>query len=142
MRRLWFLVAVSLMAWSDPDLPQVPPDPKVDNTFARLNPGYRTRAGQFYEKDYLPQALAALQRGARLTPAQLPRARATVRVFLYRWLDAYVAAGGQQTDSGCSEQVAWLDRQFASWLEAAQLEGYQRWKSDPDNALGFLFRPR
>ena len=138
MSRICFLVALSLMAWADPDLPQIPPDPKIDNAFARSNPGYRTRAGQFYEKDYLPQALAALQRRACLTPAQLPRARATLRAFLYHWLDAYVVAGGQQSDSG----VVWLDRQFASWLEATQLEGYRRWKSDPENTLGFLFRRR
>lgn len=137
---LLLALALTLMGWAEPDLPQVPPDPQIHNAFTHSNPGYRTRAGQFYEKDYLPPALAVLQRRAGLTPTQLGRARTTLRVFIYRFLDAYVLAQGRQEDPSYSEQIVWLDRQFAGWLEPAQYQGYQHWKSDPDNSLGFLFR--
>ena len=55
-------------------------------------------------------------------------------------LDAYVSAQGQMSDPGCQQQVSWLDEQFSSGLNPNQLDGYQRWKSDADNALAFLFR--
>ncbi len=117
----------------------VPPDPNIRNRFSEINPGYRQRAGKSYE-EHLPKASASLREVCQLGQEYDSRAQDLLQGYIYRWLDAFVEAGG--TRSELTEQAeAWLDAQVVASFGEAAREPYEGWKSDDDNPLAFLFLP-
>ena len=117
----------------------VPPDPHPTNQFTRLNPGYRSRAGQSYESQ-LPEASASFRRHCKLEDGADVRVRDLLRGYIYRWLDAYIEAGGSTSD-GTKQAEQWLDLQVAKAFGTKVQRPLEAWKTAADNPLAFLFRP-
>lgn len=111
--------------------------------FKRSNPGYRERAGKFYEKDYLPGAIKGLQ--AAFAPQQLDTGAAgnILTNLIYDFLDQYIAAGTGLTRRNHAAVIAKLDAEVHRLIDdPAIAKRYERWKADTDpafpNPLSFL----
>lgn len=116
---------------------------EVDNAFARQNPGYKERAGKFYEKEYLDKAVEQLAEWASLSEEQVPVAQAILRAYIYDWLDAYVRGGGVVAPGQLERALSAMDERFQGELRDPQYEKYLKWRKEPTgahNALRFLMR--
>src|SRR5262249_37831295 len=113
--------------------------------FLRANPGYRQRAGAFYEAEYLPGAAAGLARAARAKGLSEQDARAALRPFVYDWLDAYISGGGAVSPAGHAGVLRRLDDRVRAALDDdAAFARYLAWRQNAqgaDNPLDFLMRP-
>ena len=111
--------------------------------FLQSNPGYRDRAGTFYEKEYLPHAAGALSRAAnqpRLTEKEAAR---LLRLFLYEWLEAYIDGGGAISTTDHARVLKKLDERMRSALDDNNaFARYLDWRQSQgnDNPLAFLIR--
>lgn len=113
------------------------------SSFLRANPDYRTRAGTFYEREYLPGAVKGLV--AAFAPQVLPEATATkiLRDFIYEFLDQLAEDGGQISRRGHAEVLAGLDARVRELADGPGiLDNYEAWKrgskKEFPNPLAFL----
>lgn len=117
----------------------------TDNEFSRANPGYRERAGAFYEKEHLGKAVEQLAEMAELNEQERTQAREILRQFIYDWLDTYVRNDGRMPEEERGKLVAAMDEKFGAKLETARFAAlYLRWRKDATgakNTLAFLMRP-
>ncbi|HUT35407.1 MAG TPA: carbon-nitrogen hydrolase family protein [Planctomycetota bacterium] len=116
----------------------------VDNLFSRQNPGYKQRAGEFYEKEYLGKAVEQLAEAVGLAEEQLPFAKAILRAYIYEWLDACVRGGGAVAAEHLERALAAMDERCQGELKDDQYPKYLEWRKDRTgarNALAFLMRP-
>jgi hypothetical protein len=118
---------------------------QAPSAFLRNNPGYRERAGAFYEKEYLPGAAAALARSVNHRRLPEEAARRLLRAYIYDWLAAYIEGEGAVP---AAEQVRLLRDLDARVREAlcddAAYERYLKWRlrsQGGDNPLAFLMPP-
>jgi hypothetical protein len=115
------------------------------NDFLRANPGYRARAGTFYENQYLPGAAVGLARAAGNPRLSEASARRLLRTFVYDWLDAYISGDGALTGEAHAAVLRRLDDRVREALcddEAfARYLGWRRRAQGADNPLDFLMRP-
>lgn len=123
-----------------PVVRSTPADPNHQNSFTKLNPNYRVRAGKSYESEYLPSAVLSLGQAASLSEAEVVSVEALLTTFIYHWLDAFVAAGGTRSEQTV-EVEAWLDQEFRETFGEEKFSAYLDWKSAPKNKLDFLFLP-
>ena len=117
---LWLLSSVTFL-WAEEE-------PK--NVFLASNPDYRTRAGTFYEREYLPKAVQGLV--AAFAPEVLPEetARKVLRDFIYEFLDQYVRDGGEITRRGHAKVLAGLDARIRELADDPRvLDNYEAWKT-------------
>lgn len=117
----------------------------ADNAFAKANPGYKERAGGFYEKEYLGRALDQLATAAELTDEQKAAARTILTAFIYDWLESYVGGNGHISMVNLSRCLALMDERFQGELSQAGHRAYLAWRKDETggkNALAFLMNPR
>lgn len=123
-----------------PDGPQtyVPPDPAHHNRFTETNPGYRTRAGRSYEENYLVEAAQSLANDCQFDEGELEQAQAILRGYIYRWLDAFVEAGGTRSELTLQAEE-WLDQEFVRSFGQDHSPTFATWKTSPENTLAFLF---
>jgi hypothetical protein len=142
------LAASSTPAWAADAPPEKYPaqteDPEVVNDFAKSNPGYKKRAGEFYEKEYLEDAVERLGRTAEFTAPDRAVAKAILRAFIYDWLDSTVRGNGQVPAEDLAKHLKRLDERFKSELNGAQYPKYLRWRNDRTgarNTLAFLMFP-
>ncbi|HUT61547.1 MAG TPA: hypothetical protein VNA25_27215 [Phycisphaerae bacterium] len=118
---------------------------RSDNAFARANPGYKERAGAFYEKEYLGKALDQLAKAAELTDERKTAARKILRTFIDDWLESYVSGGGHINSENLAHCLALMDERFQGELSQAGHKAYLAWRKDEtggSNALAFLMNPR
>jgi hypothetical protein len=118
---------------------------KADNPFAEANPGYKERAGKFYEKEYLGRALDQLATAAELTDEQKVAARRILTAFIYDWLESYVGGNGHISIESLSCCLALMDERFEGELSRGGHKAYLAWRKDETggkNALAFLMNPR
>jgi hypothetical protein len=121
------------------------PAERSDNAFARANPGYKERAGAFYEKEYLGKALDQLATAAELTVEQKMVARKILRTFIDDWLENYVTGNGHISRENLARCLALMDERFQDELSQAGHKAYLAWRKDEtggNNALAFLMNPR
>lgn len=110
------------------------------NEFARSNPAYKKRAGEFYEQEYLGRAVEQLA-AAGLTAGEKAAAEAILRAYIYDWLDAFVRADGKMTAQNLERLLRLTDERFRGELNDAKYAAYLAWrgeKSEADNAMRFL----
>jgi hypothetical protein len=112
------------------------------NRFLRDNPGYRDRAGTFYEKEYLPGAAAGLAKTVRHSRMSEPAAQRALRAFIYDWLDAYIAGGGTVQPEEQARLLQRLDDRIRDALcDDNAYRRYRSWRltaQGDDNPLAFL----
>ena len=118
----------------------IPDDPRIDNAFARSNPGYRFRAAQSYEDNYFGASLEQLQRALQLPPSEQARLRRNLRGFTYRWLDRYVLREGRMPAADLEELVSGWEGQLSECYGARSLAASRAWARSGSNPLYFLFR--
>ncbi len=113
------------------------------NRFLGSNPGYRERAGAFYEKEYLPHAAVALSRAADQPRFTENEASRVLRLFLYEWLDAYIDGGGAISNTDHARILKKLDERMRSALDDNNaFARYLVWRQSQgdNNPLAFLMR--
>ena len=137
MRRLLTFVVVLLA------LTECGSEGNAENPFQEHNPDYRTRAGTFYEKAYLPGATKGLI--CVFAPQEMSekRARQILRQFIYTFLDQYIADGGAITRRNHARILARLDSRVKELADGPSiLKNYEAWKSGSSkkfpNPLAFL----
>lgn len=131
---LWMcILCCSSVAFAEKDAGQA---------FRRSNPGYRERAGKFYEKDYLPGAIKGLQ--AAFAPQQLDTGAAgsILTNLIYTFLDHYIVEGAI-TRRHHAAVIAKLDADVLRLIDdPAIAKRYESWKAGTDpafpNPLSFL----
>jgi hypothetical protein len=128
-------------------LPEVPTFPvnngpvDVENSFTKLNPFYKQRAGTYYETEYLGFSAAKLFKLLDLDNAKRVGALDILRGFIYEWLDFDVRDNGRITAEHCEEAVNSMNRKFERLLSPLQFKIYQVWRDDDTgevNTLHFL----
>lgn len=137
MRRLLTFVVVLLA------ITECGSEGNAENPFQEHNPDYRTRAGTFYEKAYLPGATKGLI--CVFAPQELSekKARQILRQFIYNFLDQYIADGGAITRRNHARILARLDSRVKELADGPSiLKNYEAWKSGSSgkfpNPLAFL----
>ncbi len=118
----------------------IPPDPQIDNGFARGNPGYRYRAAKSYEQSYFEPALNQLLRALALAESERAPLRDLLRNFTYRWLDRYVLREGKMPAEDLAELVGFWQAQLTQRYGSEAAQASRAWQKSPDNPLYFLFR--
>ena len=119
------------------------PECSAENPVPEHNPDYRTRAGTFYEKKYLPGATKRLI--CVFAPQELSekKARQILHQFIYNFLDQYIADGGATTRRNHARILARLDSRVQQLADGPSiLKNYEAWKSGSSgkfpNPLAFL----
>jgi hypothetical protein len=134
---------VVLLCLGAPVAAEAGPNQEI-NDFQRANPGYRERAGTFYENEYLPGAAAGLARAAG-NPRLSEAARRLLRAFVYDWLDAYISGDGALNGAAHAAVLRRLDDRVREALcDDAAYARYLAWRRQAqgaDNPLDFLMRP-
>ncbi|MBN1919036.1 MAG: hypothetical protein JW889_14105 [Verrucomicrobia bacterium] len=112
------------------------------NRFQEQNPGYRTRAGTFYEETYLPEAVKGLI--AAFAPQELAeeQAKAVLRDLIYDFLDMSAHGITRRAHAGV---LARLDARIRALADGPKVpENYEAWKKGGNpafpNPLSFLTR--
>ncbi len=109
--------------------------------FARGNPGYKERAGSFYEEEYLGGAVEELGRAASLARRERREARAILRTFIYDSLESFVTGGSRKMLGDFDANIARADTSFQALLTEEKYEAYMGWRlGEPvqRNSLAFL----
>lgn len=121
-----------------------PPLERPVNDFTKANPGYKERAGTFYEKEYLGKALDQLATKITLTDDQKIAARKILKDFIADWLESYVNANGTMSEETLTHYLALMDEKFHSKLSPPDYETYLAWRkgTSGENALAFLMIPK
>jgi hypothetical protein len=116
------------------------------NEFLKNNPGYRARAGAFYEQKYLPEAAADLVKAVASPNLTDEKARALLKGYIYDWLGCYCEGNGSVTRADLDGLLRALDNKVKAALnDEAAFARYQAWRRTADrqgNALAFLFVPQ
>jgi len=119
---------------------------QAPGAFLRNNPGYRERAGTFYEKEYLPGAAAALARSVRHPRLPEGAARRLLRDYVYDWLAAYIEGEGAVPAAEQARLLRDLDGRVREALcDDDAYRRYLNWRlrsGGDDNPLAFLMPPR
>ncbi|HET6430498.1 MAG TPA: hypothetical protein VFJ30_18955 [Phycisphaerae bacterium] len=116
-----------------------PPDVEA---LREQNPGYVKRAGAFYEKEYLPPAVADLSRAAGVKGSQRAAATEALRQFIHDWLTACVEDGFLILPEHQDRCLKDLDGRMQQVLSATGFESYLRWRRESKHALRFLMVAR
>ncbi len=115
-----------------------------DNNFRKNNPDYRTRAGTFYEKEYLPGAVKGLMAALAPNEAAKQQVTALLKQFIYEFLDQYIKDGGEMTRREHAGVLANLDESVLEYTGGSKvaLKNYEAWKTGSSkefpNPLSFL----
>ena len=126
-------------------LPEVPTFPvnngpvDVENSFTKLNPYYKQRAGTFYETEYLGFSAAKLFKLLDLDNAKRVGALDILRGFIYEWLDFNVRDNGRITTEHCEEAVKSMNSKFERLLSPLQFKVYQVWRDDGTGEVNTLY---
>lgn len=105
--------------------------------FARANPDYRTRAGTFYEKKYLPGATKGLM--AVLAPQEVSEEQVekVLLALIYEFLDQYAQDASMITRRGQARVLARMDARVAELAgdSGEILHNYKVWKTGSSKAF-------
>ncbi|MBI3854980.1 MAG: hypothetical protein HY293_04735 [Planctomycetes bacterium] len=102
-----------------------PQDEKKPNRFLELNPGYRERAGAFYEKTYLGPAAESLAKAVAVERLTKEAASGVLRQYIYDWLDGYIAGEGEMSRAAHAAVVKRADLAMNPLLDDGP--AFQRW---------------
>jgi hypothetical protein len=130
-------------------LPEVPTFPvnngpvNVENSFTKLNPYYKQRAGTHYETENLGFSAGKLFKLLDLEPARRVGALDIIRGYIYDWLDSNVRDNGRITAEHCADALNAMNSKFGRLLTPFQYKIYGLWRDDDTgevNTLSFLIR--
>ena len=120
-----------------------PTDPA--RAFREANPGYAERAGAFYAKEYLPEAVDQLAGAVDAGSELAATLREILRGFIADWLDGYVEGGGNIDGAMLAATLERMDERMLAVLERGQFDRYWKWRigeAKVGNALAFLIQYR
>ncbi len=115
-----------------------PPDKE---SLKKANANYVNRAGAFYEKEYLPPALANLSQALDLSGRQRSAAREALRQFIYDWLVLSVEDGFLILPEHQDRCLTDLDQRMRRVFLPAQFEAWLTWL-ESNHSLRFLMMDR
>ncbi len=131
------LIALALIASA-----AVAQDEPPKNKFLELNPGYRERAGGFYERTYLDSASASLAKAVALERFAKADAAGVLKQLIYDWLDAYVEGEGQMSRTAYTAVMKRVDASMKKLLDDdAAFKRWAEWRDSTNrelNPLAFL----
>lgn len=111
----------------------------VENEFTRSNPGYKKRAGEFYEETHIPKATSQLLETCSIPTRLRMDAIDALTFHSYEWLDRYSRHGGKVPTDEHNQLVEILDRHFQTFLDDKQFACYQSWRDAPRRRNDFEF---
>ena len=117
------------------------PCPPDKESLKKANPDYVSRAGAFYEKEYLPPAHANLAQTLDLNAKQRTAAGEALRQFIHDWLVMSVEDGFLILPKHQDRCLTVLDERMRHVLSPAQFETWPRWR-ESNHALRFLMIDR
>jgi len=115
-----------------------PPDTEA---LREQNPGYVSRAGAYYEKEYLPSALANLSQALDLNARQRGAAGEALKQFIHDWLVMDVEDGFLILPEHQDRCLTDLDERMRHALSPAQFDAWPTWR-ESNHALRFLMIDR
>jgi hypothetical protein len=131
------LIALALTASA-----AVAQDEPKKNKFLELNPGYRERAGGFYERTYLESASASLAKVVALERFTKADAAGVLKQLIYDWLDEYVEGEGQMSRAAYTAVMKRVNASMKKLVDDdAAFKRWAEWRDTTDrelNALAFL----
>ncbi len=143
MTRAIILMVTLGLFWNVSSQAQQPKNPPPKNKFLELNPGYKERAGSFYEAQYLPGAAANLVRVVEHQNMTPPQATGILRELIYNFLDVMIEGNGEVTRQERAKVVAHIDKRVRDLVkDEAAFQRYLKWRKvrdRKDNPLEFLF---
>jgi|SRR6185295_8361536 hypothetical protein len=111
-------------------------------SFQQNNPGYRERAGGFYEESYLGPASESLAKTIALERFTKADASRVLRTYIYDWLDGFVAGEGEMSRAAHVAAVGRADISMKQLLDSEPaFRRWQEWRERPDrneNPLAFI----
>ena len=114
----------------------------VQNECSVQNPGYKKRAGEFYDRTHIRTGVAQLFSQCSVPWSKKSTAVNILRALSYDFLDEYVRRGGLMPPPARMNLIDVLDERFRLLLSAREYACYEQWRdgSREQNDLEFLTR--